>query len=189
MANTTEKDWNKNTVFQRYQVPVYLHILYHQVFSIFNLRVYVSLECYWYVQLKAWINHFVRKMSIDHQDPIGSDFNFLAPTIVSSLSALSSAAILFLILRSETHLSSIYHRIMFGMSLADILSSIAFALTTLPMPEAQGGEIAHWPRIGNEFTCSLQGAIWCFGTFTTFPYNGCLCVYYACVIAIQMKGK
>jgi hypothetical protein len=67
-------------------------------------------------------------------DPWETDYAALVPRFTGSLSAVSSALIIYVILRSEARLSSIYHRIMFGMSLADICGSIAMALTSLPMP-------------------------------------------------------
>jgi hypothetical protein len=68
------------------------------------------------------------------RDPWETDYAAVMPRFSGSLSAISSAAIIYVILRSEKGLSGIYHRIMFGMSTADILGSLAMALTSLPMP-------------------------------------------------------
>jgi hypothetical protein len=123
-------------------------------------------------------------------------FILVAPVFSGSLSAISSALIIYVILRSQTRLSSIYHRIMFGMSLADVLSSIAVALTTLPMPsympkeeELQYRWTGGTPRLGNTYTCNAQGFFQTFGVLTTFHYNSMLCVYYACAIAFAMKEQ
>ena len=40
-----------------------------------------------------------------------------------------------MILRSPTKIFSIYHRLMFGMIVADVMSSIAMGLTSIPLPK------------------------------------------------------
>jgi hypothetical protein len=120
-------------------------------------------------------------------------FIHVAPTFSGSLSAISSALIIYVILRSETRLSSVYHRIMFGMSIADVLSSTAVALSTLPMPSymPQEEELEYrWTagtRLGNNSTCNAQGFFQTFGLITTYHYNSMLCLYYACAVAFAMK--
>jgi hypothetical protein len=118
----------------------------------------------------------------------------VAPIFSGSLSAVSSALIIYIILRSQTGLSSIYHRIMFGMSLADILSSVSIALSTLPMPSYMPQEEDfeyRWTgtRLGNEYTCNVQGFFQSFGILCMFTYNAMLCVYYACAIAFAMQEQ
>jgi hypothetical protein len=44
-------------------------------------------------------------------------------------------------------------------------------------------------RLGNTHTCTAQGFFVTFGLTTTFAYNGSLCVYYACTIALAMKER
>jgi hypothetical protein len=130
--------------------------------------------------------------SID--EPWETDFAALVPRFTGGLSAISSALIIYVILRSETRLSSIYHRIMFGMSLADICGSIAMALTSLPMPSYMPKEEIfgyHWAgtRLGNTYTCNAQGFFAFFGMGCMFNYNAMLCLYYACAIAFTMREK
>jgi hypothetical protein len=100
----------------------------------------------------------------------------VAPIFSGSLSAISSTLIIYVILRSQTGLSSIYHRIMFGMSIADILSSVSIALSTLPMPSFMPQEKDfeyRWtgPRLGNTSTCNAQGFFQTFGILCMFTYN------------------
>jgi len=114
------------------------------------------------------------------------------PRVTGIISAISSSLIIYLICRSENKLSTIYHRIIFAMSCADVIGSIAMALTTLPMPNEiiceEGEDYLHWDtRLGNIQTCEVQGFCVTFGVFTMYAYNGMLCVYYACAIAFQMK--
>lgn len=124
-------------------------------------------------------------------------FAALAPRFSGSISVIASSTILWIIFRSDTNLSTIYHRIMFGMSCVDILGSIAMGLSTLPMPKERNIEEdvhARFPwegtMLGNETTCALQGFFFAFGTSTMFAYNAMLCFYYALAIAFRMKeGK
>ncbi len=125
------------------------------------------------------------------------------PIIGGSLSAVSSAIIIFIILRSQTRLGSIYHRIMMGMSLADIIGSLSMALTTLPMPSTMEGFrdkpipiVDVLPRVGskalalgNLSTCNAQGFFSTFGISVMFGYNVMLCLFYACALAIKMREK
>lgn len=129
-----------------------------------------------------------------------SEFAVIAPRVTGSLSAISSSLIIAVILKSPTKLNTIYHRIMFAMSSADIMSSIAMGLTTLPMPalasmaqDAYAYEGAYHGsygrRFGNIRTCEAQGFFFIFGFTTVYAYNITLCVYYACAIAFRMKEK
>jgi len=128
--------------------------------------------------------------------PWEMDYTILVPRYTGGLSSMSSILIVYIILRSEKRLSSIYHRIMFGMSLADLLSSISIALSTLPMPSSMPKEeeylYKNWQgrtRLGNTYTCNAQGFFQSFGFITTIHYNCMLCVYYACAIAFAMQDK
>jgi len=127
---------------------------------------------------------------------ISLEASFLIPAFTGSISAVSSSLIIYVIFRTEKKLSTIYHRIMLGMSCADILGSIAMALTTLPMPkepmtceEQTEDDLLNWSvlRLGNVQTCDAQGFFVLFGTVTMLSYNGMLCMYYVCAIAFQMS--
>jgi len=126
-------------------------------------------------------------------------FAAITPRITGGLSTVSSSLIIYVILKSEKKLSTIYHRIMFGMSCADIIYSFAIALTTLPMPKSVSPEVNSlysmpyddWvgSKLGNIQTCEAQGFFLVFGITTMFSYNSMLCLYYACTIAYQMEER
>ena len=107
-----------------------------------------------------------------------------------SASVISSILIIYIINISPTKLSSIYHRIMFGMSIATLATEGASALTTLPMPSP--GD--YWTdinnfqgtRMGNIQTCTAQGFFIAFGMFSLCGYNLGLCLYYLCAIGFRM---
>ena len=80
----------------------------------------------------------------------------IIPTITGTVSFLSSALIIFIILRTVTTTRwSAYHRIIFGLSLVDCFTSLAIALTTIPMPK----DVIYpfeMPSYGNVVTCEIQ---------------------------------
>ena len=105
----------------------------------------------------------------------------IVPRITGTISSLSSLVIIFLIFRSDTKFSSIYHRIMFGMSISSFIASVALALTSIPMPKHMPLEDElglHWPglRYGNTATCNIQGFSVMFGLITMFGFHSMLCV-------------
>ena len=118
-----------------------------------------------------------------------SSFGVIAPRFSGGLSVLSSLLIIYVILRGNTKLSTVYHRILFGMSCADVVGSTAMALTTLPMPRVDPDVLidSFGKRIGTDRTCRAQGFLVFFGLITMFGYNAMLCIYYAFVIGFKMK--
>ena len=116
------------------------------------------------------------------------------PRISGSLSAISSILIILLVARSSTGFSSTYHRIMVGMSIADVCSSTAIAFTHLLMPRPGLSDIVdaygyEGKRIGNFSTCTVQGFLFASGTLTTYGYNTALCMYFASTIFFKMKKR
>ncbi len=111
--------------------------------------------------------------------------------MVCGLSAISSFLIIYIILESPTKLSSIYHRIMFGMSVCQLITAVPSSFTTLAMP-APGD---YWTdivnmqgtRLGNIHTCTAQGFLAWFGEISAWTYfSAGLSVYYACAIGLGM---
>lgn len=114
----------------------------------------------------------------------------IAPRISGCLSAVSSILILYKILQSYNRLSTVYHRIMFGMSLSNMIGTVAICLTSIPMPEkAPYGLTYHFEarRVGNQLSCELQGFAIMLGLVTSFAYNGTLSIYYVFAIGFRWK--
>ena len=144
--------------------------------------------------LTIFLHCLISTMSKNHES-----FAAIVPRITGSMSAVSSSLVIYLIYRSKPKLSTIYHRIMFCMSVADILASTAIALTTLPMPREddpywEGVDLSiednSWSgqtKLGTRQTCVAQGFFYSSGMSIMFCYNGALCTYYACAIAFRMK--
>ena len=106
------------------------------------------------------------------------------PTVSGSISAISSFVILSFIVRSRNN--TIYHRIMFLLSFADIITSVAIALTTLPMPKDVIYPFAG-PSYGNVQSCEAQGFLYLSGSSLTFSMNGILNLYYLCTLVFNIS--
>jgi hypothetical protein len=131
--------------------------------------------------------------------PYHTPFAAIVPRFTGSLSAIASSLIIVAIFKSDTKLKTVYHRIMFFMSCADISGSIAMALTTLPMPKHMSQEIMdidgnlslyeNWAgiKLGNTQTCEAQAFFYSFGVSTMYAYNAMLCIYYVCAIVFGMR--
>ena len=80
---------------------------------------------------------------------------------------------------------------MLGLSIADIFSSVAFGLTTLPLPKELPFD--HPPfygkRLGNTQTCAAQGFFLSFGFSAGLSYHVSLFLYNTCTIVFRMQEK
>ena len=94
------------------------------------------------------------------------------------LSTISSILIIVMISRSSASLSITYHRLMFGMSVCDMLASIAMALTTLPMPADMIYTQFEGRHIGTFGSCAAQSYAQNGGTLGTLFYNVALSIHY-----------
>lgn len=109
------------------------------------------------------------------------------PILPSFLSLAGSSLIIYIIFMSSHRLSTSYHRIMFGLSIANIFASVSMGITTLPMPRE---ELYYWQegaRLGNSSTCSFQGFVLLSGSIGGFLYIGSLCLYSVSAIIYTVK--
>ena len=90
-----------------------------------------------------------------------------------------------MIQRSHTGLSSTFHRLLFGLSIADILSSFWLMLSTLLSPTYTSGYI--WNPRGNVHSCDTQGFFLFLGIMGAPLYNCSLCFYYLAVVKFNKK--
>jgi len=123
-------------------------------------------------------------------------FGTIAPRYTGTLSAVFSALIIVLIAQSPNKFSTIYHRVMCGMSIGNIFCSVAMAFSTLPIPVYGWNEdrqvfVYHGfdsvNTRGTTGTCTAQGFFFLFGVFMAYTYNATLCLYYLCALAFRMK--
>ncbi|GFH52379.1 hypothetical protein CTEN210_08855 [Chaetoceros tenuissimus] len=106
-------------------------------------------------------------------------------TISSCLSLIATVAIIVMIARSYAKLTSPFHRLLLGLCIADILSSIGYMLSTIPVPSNYSEDI--WNASGNTATCTAQGFILFLGLYASQLYNCSLCMYYLIIIKYNKK--
>jgi len=105
----------------------------------------------------------------------------LAPKFTAMGSAIASVLIIFDVVqtwRREASQISTRHRVITGMSICDAVSSLAWFMSSWPMPAELTYTI--W-NVGSFQTCAAQGFFVQF-SLGTVAYNFCLAVYYLAVI-------
>jgi len=111
----------------------------------------------------------------------------ITATISGCLSTVCSLIILYLIGRSNIGLSSVYHRLVCGMSISDALVSAAIAFGTLPLPKDMIYKFDPGWVSGNQTTCAVQG----FLVTTFFPiglmFLSMLSIYYILTIIYKKR--
>ncbi len=130
------------------------------------------------------------------QDPRAHIETFITSSIGIAITSINAAAsvtgsfvIIMIILRSGCKLGTVYHRILFCISVSDIIQSFAIALTTLPMPsdmiyEQFGGVVA-----GTKASCDAQGFLVILGATSSCLLHSVLCIYYLCSVCFKMNNK
>lgn len=76
---------------------------------------------------------------------------FIAPIISGIISFIASLAIIVMILRSKIKLSKPFRRIIFGMSVYDVIQSSTSSLSSITNPSGTA-----YGAIGNDATCSAR---------------------------------
>jgi hypothetical protein len=95
--------------------------------------------------------------------------------IMGTISVIGSGYVIQDVLRNpEKRRTSTFHRLMVGLSTADIISSFfSHVLSTSPMPKGY-----HVLAIGSVATCDIQGFVGMLGCLVTALYNCSLTTYY-----------
>ena len=128
-----------------------------------------------------------------HREGCGSFFRTNAASVIAtssaSVSAVSSLSILYVIFISEMRFKSVYHRLMTSLATFDFISSLAIALTTVPMPRDviypyEGGRV-----YGTVATCEAQGFASIFGGVGSFFISLGLSVFYVSIIQFRIKDR
>jgi hypothetical protein len=102
-----------------------------------------------------------------------------------SISFIASMLLVVHILRSHECLSTTYHRLVFGLSVGDIISSFCHVLSSTMVP----AELRYFIPFasGNIATCDAQGVLLTFGIGISLNYNCCICFYYLAIITYNKK--
>lgn len=112
----------------------------------------------------------------------------------SAVSLFSSSIILFMIFRGGgIRLKKIHNRLLFCMSIFDVLQSVATGLSTIPtIPTSNqnnsGDLLSSFVALGNYGSCTAQGFFVQLGLVVP-SYSAMLCIYYMCVIKYNMREE
>eukprot|EP00979_Chaetoceros_neogracilis_P001736 scaffold308_cov214-Chaetoceros_neogracile.AAC.1 len=116
---------------------------------------------------------------------------WVIPTVTSIISFCASALIIYIIARSDRNrYTATYHRIMGFMSIADMLSSFAISLTTIPMPK-DVNEVYNFDgnSYGTVVTCEIQALTYVLGVRLSAGASICLSVYYLLTIRYHVSHE
>jgi hypothetical protein len=103
----------------------------------------------------------------------------------ASVSLVASAVIIVMILVSPNKLTSPYRRLIFGMSMADVLQSLALVTGPFAIPV---GTINAPFGTGNVHTCELNGFFMVFGSTTVPLYMFALSLFYRLKLDLKMTN-
>jgi hypothetical protein len=104
-----------------------------------------------------------------------------------SVSTIASTCLAVHILRSNHGLSTTYHRLVFGLSVGDILSSFGFALGSTMVPKDMNYFVPG--AQGNMTTCTVQGFLYTLGVNIVAVYNCSICLYYLAIIRYNKNDE
>lgn len=105
------------------------------------------------------------------------------PHITGVLSLLGSTFIVVDVVRLK--FKSVYHRLLFGLAISDIIASVGLSLSTWPIPEES---TYAWGAIGNIQSCEFQGFLIQIGLATTL-YNAFLSIYYVLLVRFNWRAE
>jgi len=105
--------------------------------------------------------------------------------VSASISLSASLMISIMIARGSGGLKSPYRRLIFCLSICDIIQSSALLLGPLMIPS----NIENSWGIGNDATCQMNAVGFTFGSTGILAYFCFLCVYYLCRLKYRMNDK
>lgn len=91
------------------------------------------------------------------------------------LSLVGSLVIIYILMQSNRQLHTSYRRLVFGMSLFDVISSAFFSICFIPRRTV--------------LACNIQGFLFHVGVTTTPMYNASLCIYYLASIYFEKNDQ
>ncbi len=105
--------------------------------------------------------------------------------VSASVSTVASALLILHIIRSHVGFSKTYHRLVLGLSISDLLSSLMNILASMMVPK----ELSYFVRgaMGNTATCTAQGFLLKVGNISGNLYNCSICFYYLAIIRYNKK--
>jgi len=134
---------------------------------------YYSTEYYYVDTPRIWFSYSITDVVLN--------------MVLGSISALASILVLMIIFQSSVKFTSAYHRIMALISTFDILFSLSFALSTLPIPKSLVPY--RGPTLGTYGTCTAQAISLNIGGSVSIDATLCLVWYYVCVALRVSEDK
>lgn len=104
----------------------------------------------------------------------------LLPKFTGALSFMGSTFIFQDVVFHKRPIHRVYHRLVLGLSISDMIASVVNILSTWPTPSAYSPTI--YLASGTTRTCTAQGFFNELGNVATPLYNASLCAYYVLVI-------
>jgi hypothetical protein len=105
----------------------------------------------------------------------------ITPVVTGSISVAASLAIIVMIYRSRLKLSTIYRRLVFGISSFDLIQSISQMFSSFLMPKG-----TMWGAVGNHPVCSFQGFMTVVGFAGAALYTFSLTLYFLLRLRFKM---
>ena len=105
------------------------------------------------------------------------------PKVSGTFSLLGSFAVIYDVARDEKKRQTTYHRLMLGVSISDLLSSVAFIMGTWAMPKGSTSG-----ALGTVGTCDFFGFIGQVGTLSAALYNVVLATYYVLMLKFRWSS-
>ncbi|KAL3933930.1 MAG: hypothetical protein SGBAC_010188 [Bacillariaceae sp.] len=109
----------------------------------------------------------------------------LIPKASGFLSMAGSMSIILHILRSKKRRKLVYHRLLLGMSMSDLISSFFLFLSSWLVPKGTKMYLAS----GTMTTCTVHGMLSQAASITTPSYNAALSIYYLLVVFWELPEK
>jgi hypothetical protein len=107
-------------------------------------------------------------------------FRVISSHVCGSISFIASLSLALHILRTHDGLSTTYHRLVMGLSIADMMSSFAVALSSIMVPKEMNYLVPN--AGGNAASCGAQGFLIMVGYCSGMMYNSCICCYYLSIV-------
>ncbi|KAL7555262.1 hypothetical protein ACHAWF_018928 [Thalassiosira exigua] len=108
----------------------------------------------------------------------------ITPKPFATLSVIGSLYIIRHVLTSQTRRSAVFHRILLGLSIYDVMTSITVFMGTWPIPRGSPGIFM---ASGTNGTCSAQGFFIQFAGVGAPIYNASLATYYFLIVVRGWK--
>lgn len=110
----------------------------------------------------------------------------ILPCLTGPLSVVGSGVIIYIVIKDRKRkLKKVYHRLLLGYSIVDVMTSFNLSLSALVVPK---GTVGVWGAQGNVATCEASGFINQFFQSQGL-YNAFMCVYMLLVVRFDVREE